>query len=155
MNSQLSILGTRQFQVNYSRLSETLWKAESELIDELHHIKTCLEISTDDEVVKKAEITFLRKPLVQCSQVELLAQKLVGTKVKDLGFKLFRTFLGKKGCSQAYLLFGLAGPGFTNVYDLNRVQDKLCLVEEYNLRMKNDCLAHKIEHETRMTPTAH
>jgi hypothetical protein len=137
------LLQERNFKVNYEQIGETLWRASSELSDEMHHIKTRLDIRVPAMLVEDAAVEFVRMPLGECGSVCRKAEKLIGTKVKDLGFKLFRTFLGSNGCSQLYLLFGLSGPGFSNIYELNRVKQGETSRDEYNTQMKKDCLAHK------------
>jgi Protein of unknown function (DUF2889) len=136
------ILSERNFKVNYIKSSETEWLATAELMDDLHQIYTWLKIETPSFIVKDAGIEFKKKPLEECSAICVAAKKLIGTNVSKLGFKLFRTFLGHNGCSQCYLLFGLAGPGFMNIYYLNQANSGKMSQDEYNFVMRKDCLAH-------------
>ncbi len=137
------ILDERNFKVNYFKISGNLWRAEAEVKDDLHQIKTWLEISILDFKIKDAGIEFIKMPFEECKLICEKAKKLIGTKVKDLGFKIFRTFLGINGCSNVYLLFGLSGPGFYNIYQLNMVNEGIISQNDYNLMMKKDCVAHK------------
>ena len=149
------ILNERNFKVSYDRISENLWRASAELFDDIHQIKTWMEIQTPEFIVKNAGINFLKMPLDECEAVNLLAKKLIGVKVKDLGFKVFRTFLGSDGCANVYLLFGLSGPAFINVYYLNLVSEGKMTQTEYNKITKKDCLAHKLNSKVHQPDIAH
>lgn len=137
------VLGERNFQVSYQELTDTLWKAIAELRDDLHHIKIWLEIKTPELIIQDAGVEFVKAPFQECSMVSAATKKLIGVKVKDLGFKLYRVFLGAKGCPNLYLLFSLAGPAFDSIYNLNLVAMNKQTEQEYNQLMKNDCVAHK------------
>jgi hypothetical protein len=135
-------LGDRSFEVHYDRIGEDLWRASAELIDEIHHIKTSLDIGVPDLKVRDARIELIGTPLRSCAGICGREKRLIGTKTEDLGFKVFRLFLGRGGCANVYLLFGLSGPGFLNVYYLNKVKEGTMTQEAYDTMMKNDCIAH-------------
>ncbi len=137
------VLHERNFKVKYDEINEKLWKSTAEVEDDLHHIKTWLEISVPDLIVKDAGIEFVKMPFEECNLIKEKAKKLIGTPVQKLGFKIYCLFLGDKGCANVYLLFSLSGPAFDNIYQLNLVSQNKMTQEQYNVLMKNDCIAHK------------
>ena len=56
------VLHERNFKVKYDEINEKLWKSTAEVEDDLHHIKTWLEISVPDLIVKDAGIEFVKMP---------------------------------------------------------------------------------------------
>ena len=143
MIKEKTLLEERNFKVNYIRISDELWKATAELNDEIHHIRTWLDISVPELIVKDAGIEFINMPFVECKLVCEKAKKIIGTNVQKLGFKIYRLFLGKNGCPNVYLLFGLSGPGFNSIYHLNLINEGKISQHEYNVMMKKTCIAHK------------
>ncbi len=137
------ILQERNFKMNYDKINDNLWKVSSELKDELHQIKAWLDISVPEFRVKDAGIEFVNMPFEECKLICGKAKKLIGVRVKELGFKIFRLFLGVNGCSNVYLLLGLSGPAFYSIYHLNLVNEEKMSQNEYNVLMRKDCVAHK------------
>lgn len=137
------VMQERNFKINYNQVNNDLWRASAEVIDDLHQIKTWLDISVPELKIKDAGIEFKNMPFDECKLICDKAKKLIGTKLKELGFKNFRLFLGKDGCPNVYLQFGLSGPGFNSIYHLNLVNQNKMSQDEYNILMKNDCIAHR------------
>jgi hypothetical protein len=143
MTNHTTLLQERNFKVNYEQVSDSLWRTTAELTDEIHHIRTWLDISTPDLIVQDAGIEFIKMPFEECNLICEKAKKLVGTKAQKLGFKIFRLFLGSSGCPNVYLLFGISGPAFYSIYNLNLVNDCKMSQNDYNILMKKTCVAHK------------
>jgi hypothetical protein len=137
------VLGERNFQVSYQQINHNLWRATAELTDDLHQINTWLDIKVPELVIQDAGVEFTKSPFAECNMVSAATKKLIGVKVQNLGFKLYRLFLGAKGCPNLYLLFSLSGPAFDSIYNLNLVARKEKTEQEYNLLMKKDCVAHR------------
>jgi hypothetical protein len=114
-------LGRWDFKVHYREVAAGVWRTTAEIRDDLHEIISVRDISVPERRVVAAELEFWKCPFEECKMATARAQELIGTPVKELGFKNYRTFLGRKGCPNAYLLFGLSGPALKDVYDLNLV----------------------------------
>lgn len=136
-------LGKRMFSVEYREISDGLWRTTAEVKDDLHEIRTTLDFSVPNLRVVNADIQFVRCPFKECEMARQKARELIGTPVQKLGFKNYRVFLGKKGCPNAYLLFGLSGPAFNDVYYLNEVNKGTLTKKAYDSMMKNECVAHR------------
>jgi hypothetical protein len=139
---QAIVLGERVFKVSYVQINDSLWRAVAEVKDDLHDIRTTLDFSIPDLKVVDADIVFDKAPFQECNLVRERVKKLRGTPVQKLGFKNYRLFLGRSGCPNAYLLFGLSGPAFNDVYQLNMVKRGKTTQDTYNLMAKNECAAH-------------
>jgi hypothetical protein len=136
--------GERDFKAIYNRITENLWWASTELIDASHHMKTTVEIEVPGMKIINASIEFIRMPLSQCNEICGKAVKLSGIKMKDLGLKSSRLFLGNNGCSNVHLMLNIIRTGFLNYYHHSLINEGKMTMDEYNIMMRGNCIVHKL-----------
>ncbi len=68
---------------------------------------------------------------------------LIGTEIKNLSSKVSHFFSESEGCSNLHLMFVISVSGFLNVYYHSMIDEGKMTIDEYNIMMKRNCIAHK------------
>jgi hypothetical protein len=135
----------RRVRVDYFEASDTLWRAESRLTDFEHNIIVTLDISTEDLIVRDANVIFLRQPFKECNWMQQRMQKIVGACfATDFREKVYTGFTGAEGCGNIYVLLNSINRGFIEFFLWrNTVMGRLtpehsCLCAD---GLRRDCIA--------------
>jgi hypothetical protein len=136
---------SRRFTLDYFELNDDLWRACSHVLDLEHNFFVTLDVSTQDLIVRDADISFLRQPRKGCSLMKSRIKKIVGACLAtDFRQRIGKDFAGAEGCGVANCLLNGVPHGFMQFYLMrNSIVAKIKPAQEALCRegLKQDCIA--------------
>lgn len=140
---------SRQFEVDFYELNESLWQITSRLNDDIHDIRAVLDISVPDMQVQAASVEFVRYPLQECLCIPAKIQGLVGANLfSDYSQRARQLFLGPGGCPNVMNLLTTSAPALIYFYFPDQIAKGKLQPEAWwqmcATTLVDTCLAHQM-----------
>lgn len=142
-------LYSRRFDVDFYEKDEKTWSVVSRLVDDAHDIKTEVEVSVPDLVIRDAKIEFTRYPMDVCPRIEAKVKKIIGLELmKNYNRNSLFIFLGSKGCGNVMSILGTGLQAFVYTYFPHLVRvGKMSSAEWEDFcvtKLRKACLGHSL-----------
>ena len=140
---------SRRFDVDFYEKDEKTWSVVSRLVDDAHDIRTEVEVSVPDLVIRDARVEFTRYPMDVCPRIETKVRKIIGLELlKNYNRASLFIFLGPKGCGNVLSILGTGLQAFVYTYFPHLVRVGSMTVAEWEgfcvTKLRKACLGHTL-----------